>query len=72
MQVIEGQDIRHLYSGPYTKKDNPILVGMRGNKEDEHGRQSEKIMELLETEEINLVSPTSATVSSVWDEWDIQ
>jgi hypothetical protein len=44
---------------------------MRGNKDDDNG-QSEKIMELLETEEIGLVSPMSATVSSVWDDWDIQ
>ena len=71
MQVIEGKDIRLIYSEPYTRKDNPILVAMRGSKDDNNG-QSEKIMELLETEEISLVSPSSATVSSVWDDWDIQ
>jgi hypothetical protein len=41
VQVIEGQDIRLMYSGPYTKKENPILVAMRGNKDDHNG-QSEK------------------------------
>jgi hypothetical protein len=71
VQVIEGQDIRLIYSEPYTTKDNPILVAMRGSKDDLNG-QSEKIMELLETEEISLVSPSSAAVSSVWDDWDIQ
>jgi len=71
VQVIEGQEIRLVYSEPYTKKDNPILVAMRGSKDDQDG-QSDKIMELVETEEISLVSPSSATVSSVWDDWDIQ
>lgn len=71
VQIIEGQDIRLLYAGPYTKKDNPILVVMRGSKDDENGH-SEKIIELVETEEISLVSPTSVNVSSVWDDWDIQ
>jgi len=72
VQVIEGNDIRLMYSGPYTKKENPILVAMRGSKDDQNG-QSEKIMELLETEEINMVSPSSAVFSSVlWDDWDIQ
>jgi len=72
VQVIEGEDMRLMYSGPYTKKENPILVAMRGSKDDENG-QSEKIVELLETEEINLVSPSSAVFSSVlWDDWDIQ
>jgi len=71
VQVIEGQDIRLLYSGPYTKKDNPILVAMRGNKDDHNG-QSEKIMELLETEAISLMSPVSPVFSSVWEDWDIQ
>ena len=71
VQVIEGKEIRLLYSGPYTTKENPILVAMRGNKDDQNG-QSEKIMELLETEEIRLVSPANVTVSSVWEDWDIQ
>lgn len=71
VQVIEGNEIRLLYSGPYTKKDNPILVAMRGTKDDQNG-QSEKIMEMLETEEISLISPSNVTVSSVWEDWDIQ
>lgn len=33
VQVIEGKEIRALYSGPYTKKENPILA-MRGNKDE--------------------------------------
>jgi hypothetical protein len=44
---------------------------MQGSKDDQSGR-SEKIMELLETEEISVTSPVNVTVSSVWDDWDIQ
>jgi len=70
VQVIEGRDIRLLYSDPYTKKDDPVLVVMQGGKTDQEG-QSEKVLALVETEEIALVSPTT-TNASLWDEWDIQ
>lgn len=68
VQVIEGEDIRLLYSGPYVKKDSPVLVAMRGKK-DKNG-QSEKIVELLETEEISLLTPEVDVL--IWDEWDIE
>src|SRR6266511_2102579 len=70
VQVVEGRDIRLLYSGPYTTKDDPVLVVMQGGKSDQEG-QSEEILALVETEEINVASPT-LTTASVWDEWDIQ
>ncbi|KAF8968138.1 hypothetical protein BDZ97DRAFT_1916355 [Flammula alnicola] len=68
VQVIEGQDIRLLYSGPYVSKEDPVLIAMRGGKDDKDG-VSDKIMELIETEEISTMAPI-ATTTSVWDEWD--
>ncbi|CAA7267017.1 unnamed protein product [Cyclocybe aegerita] len=73
VQVIEGQEIRLLYSDPYTTKDDPVLVAMRGSKDDKDG-VSEKIVELMETEEISALSPISPTTMvspSVWDDWDM-
>lgn len=43
---------------------------MQGGKDDKDG-VSDKIVELTETEEISLMTPTTATSSSVWDEWDM-
>uniref|UniRef100_A0A8H7Y279 Rho1 guanine nucleotide exchange factor 1 n=1 Tax=Psilocybe cubensis TaxID=181762 RepID=A0A8H7Y279_PSICU len=71
VQVIEGQDIRLLYSGPYSTKDDPVLVVMRGKKDDKEG-VSERIAELVQTEEISVMTPAVTTPSaSVWDEWDM-
>jgi len=58
-----------MYSGPYTSKEDRILVAMRGGKDDGDG-VSERIAELVETEEISLMTPSTIT-SSVWDEWDM-
>ena len=69
VQVIKGEDIRLLYSGPYTTRDDPVLVVMRGKKDDKDG-QSEKIVELRETEEISLLTPAPDDLL-IWDEWDI-
>ena len=69
VQVIEGKDIRLLYSGPYIGKDHPILVAMRGGKDDQDG-VSDKIVEMIETEEISLMTPTTEQASA-WDEWDM-
>ena len=55
VQVIEGDDIRLLSSGPHTSKDDPVLVAMRGGYQDQYS-VSEKIVELNETEE-NVRSP---------------
>jgi hypothetical protein len=70
VQVIEGRDMRLLYSGPYTGKDHPILVAMRGGKDDQDG-VSDKIVELIETEEISLMTPIAGQSPSIWDEWDM-
>lgn len=69
VQVIEGQDMRLLYAGPYMSKDDPVLIAMRGGKDD-RGGVSEKIVELIETQEIGLVSPTNEA-AAIWDEWDM-
>jgi hypothetical protein len=68
VQVIEGRDIRLIYSGPYVGKEHPILVAMRGGKDDQDG-VSDKIVEMIETEEISLMTPTAEQAPSVWDEW---
>lgn len=71
VQVIEGHDIKLLYSGPYSTKDDLVLVAMRGRKDDKEG-VSERIAELVQTEEISVMSPAVTTPSaSVWDEWDM-
>lgn len=51
VQVIEGHDIRLVSSGPHTSKSDPVLVVMRGGKQDQYS-VSEKVVELNETEEI--------------------
>ncbi|EEB91417.1 hypothetical protein MPER_10224, partial [Moniliophthora perniciosa FA553] len=72
VQVIEGQDIRLLYSGPEANSAETILVAMRGEKNDQDG-VTEKIVELKETKEISIGSatPISAIPASVWEEWDM-
>jgi hypothetical protein len=70
VQVIEGKDMRLLYSEPHTGKEHPILVAMLGGKDDQDG-VSDKIVELIETEEISLMTPTAEQGLSVWDEWDM-
>jgi len=63
--------MRLVYSVPYTTKEYPILIAMRGGKDDKNG-VSERIVELVETEEISLMSPASAsTTATIWDEWDM-
>ena len=68
MQVIEGDDIRLLSSGPNTSKDDPVLVAMRGGYQDEYS-VSEKIVELNETEEI--VRSPILDAADRWVEWDM-
>ncbi|KIM39836.1 hypothetical protein M413DRAFT_446755 [Hebeloma cylindrosporum] len=70
VQVIEGKDMRLIYSGPYTDKEHPILVAMRGGKDDP-GSVSERVVEMIETEEISLVTPSAEQAPSIWDEWDM-
>jgi hypothetical protein len=65
VQVIEGQDIRLLFSGPYTSKGDPVLVAMRGEQHDQYSF-SEKVVELNETEEI-----VPSSEADRWGEWDM-
>lgn len=66
VQVIEGEDIRLLSSGPHTSKGDPVLIVMRGGKHDQYS--VEKVMELNETEEIAL---TPGSDADRWIEWDM-
>ena len=65
MQVIEGRDMRLVYSGPHASKGDPVLIAMRGGKLD-HNSISEKIVELNETEEIVHTPDVDR-----WDQWDM-
>ena len=65
VQVIEGEDIRLLSSGPNTGKGDPVLIAMRGGYQDQFS-VSEKIVELNETEEI-IRTPEADR----WVEWDM-
>ncbi|KAG0706814.1 hypothetical protein DFH29DRAFT_900165 [Suillus ampliporus] len=68
-QVIEGNDIRPLNLKCYAA-DDPLLVAMRGTKDDKDG-VSDKIIELIQTSEFRstqtpiTITPTQGT----WDEW---
>jgi len=70
VQVIEGQDIRLLYSGPTPASTDNILVVMKGDRDDENG-VSEKIVELVETSEIRDVNTPTTANPAMWDEWDM-
>jgi hypothetical protein len=69
VQVIEGDDLRLLHSGPTGGTDDTILVAMRAEKKGED-EISDKVVELVETTEIVSAAPPSA-VPSLWDEWDM-
>jgi hypothetical protein len=68
VQVIEGQDIKLLYSG-FTPEDKTVLIGMKGDKDDREGA-SYKIVDLVETQEIQTPSVNS-TAEGLWDMWDM-
>ncbi|KAJ8072495.1 hypothetical protein PM082_016054 [Marasmius tenuissimus] len=72
VQVVEGQDIRFMYSSPRLDLNESILVAMRGEKNDREGVM-EKVVELKETREIGMDSatPISSIPASVWEEWDM-
>lgn len=53
LQVIEGRDIRLLWSPENLGLDEPLLVAMRGSKEEGGQGTSDKIVELVETHEIS-------------------
>ncbi|KXN84722.1 Rho1 guanine nucleotide exchange factor 3 [Leucoagaricus sp. SymC.cos] len=70
-QVIEGTDVRLMYTGFGTDdRDDRVLVAMRGSKNDKDGTSAERIVELIETVEYAPQS-TVSTVPDVWDEWDM-
>lgn len=70
VQVIEGKDIRLLHpGGAGSGTDDPILVAMRGARDDRDG-VSEKVCELSETSEIPPATPVGS-MTGVWDEWDM-
>jgi RHO1 GDP-GTP exchange protein 1/2 len=73
VQVYEAKDIRLLSSGPVDAitGNDPVLVAMRGEKDDRDGA-SDKIVEFLETNEIAQPGPRQPMFSpGVWDEWDM-
>ncbi|KAF5341704.1 hypothetical protein D9611_001832 [Ephemerocybe angulata] len=69
VQVIEGGDIRLLYSEPEVTPHDNILVAMRGKFNDSQGL-SEKIVELITTVELP-ASGAGPPPASVWSEWDM-
>lgn len=66
VQVIEDEDIRYVYQG-LLATENPILVAMKGREE--QAFVNDRIIELIETAEIT--TPKTASISAVWDEWDM-
>jgi len=69
VQVIEGTDLRLLYS-QHEDSNNTILVAMKGGKDDADG-VSDKITELIETVEIATPSTARTPQENFWDEWDM-
>jgi RHO1 GDP-GTP exchange protein 1/2 len=72
VQVIEGIDIRLLYTPTTSNADDTILVSMRGEADDDHG-VSEKVVSLVETSEISALhaNANAAIPAEAWDEWDM-
>jgi hypothetical protein len=71
VQVIEGADIRLLFSDPEITPHDNILLAMRG-KHNDNGGVSDKIVELLTTVEIPPQSAAGTpSTASVWSEWDM-
>jgi hypothetical protein len=66
LQVIEGMEIRLLQSLP--KGQGPILIAMRGSKDDDKGL-SDQLIELIPT--VALESPTTNENDLIWDEWGV-
>ena len=65
-QVIEGMDIRLLYTP--SSRAVPPLVAWRGEKNDEDGL-SERILELIDTTELMPATPASGSFAppDIWD-----
>lgn len=73
VQVVEGVDIRLLYSGfSGSDKDDRILVAVRGDKNDKDGSYPDRLVELIETVEYVPQTPASAVPpADMWEEWDM-
>ncbi|KAF7424638.1 hypothetical protein PC9H_009946 [Pleurotus ostreatus] len=73
VQVIEGNDIRLLYSGPLQGEfEDVTLVAMKNGKDDTNSK--EKVVALEPTVAIQSSVATPASASSqpgMWDEWDM-
>lgn len=67
VQVIEGGDVRFLYSG-LTESDM-LVAGMTGNVHDASGL-SEKLVELVPTTAIDARAST-VRPEQIWDEWEL-
>lgn len=65
VQVLEGEDIRLLE--PVREPTDDILVAMHGAQDDRYGI-SQKLVELLETAEIE---QSSGAPPTAWEEWDM-
>ena len=69
-QVIEGMDIRLLYTQSSCAVPPP--VAWRGEKSDEDSL-SEQILELIDTTELTPATPVSGSFAppDIWEEWDM-
>lgn len=73
VQVLAGADVRLLHTGLGTGagdgKDE-LLAVMRGDKDDRDGT-SEKIVEFLQTAELERTPSSARPSQGAWDEWDM-
>lgn len=80
VQVMEGKEIRLLNAGAPTRekesskvkeKEEPLLVAMKGEKDDRLGT-SEKVVEVVMTREImRTPTPAGGNAEVYWDDWDV-
>lgn len=70
LQVIEGVDVRLLFSGPALSPQDKVLIAMRGRQSNDTLASSEKIVELAETEPY-AGSAAGSTAPTLWSEWDM-
>lgn len=75
VQVIEGRDIRMLYTGPTPDNHEHVLYAMRGDDDKLENKDGvpEKIVALQETSDISssLRTPTASDNAAMWEEWDM-
>ncbi|KAF5377347.1 hypothetical protein D9757_007993 [Collybiopsis confluens] len=75
VQVIEGRDIRMLYTGPTPDNHEHVLYAVRGDDDKGENKDGvpEKIIALQETSDISssLRTPTASDNAAMWEEWDM-